>query len=114
VHAGDPVLCHKELRYGPAQRNLLDIYLPKSHIRSSLKHPRENDQFPGPHAVEQRPVALFVHGGVWSTGERWQYCLLGDTLASVGIIACVMSYTLYPEALVDTMVSSRVRWLNDR
>jgi prenylcysteine alpha-carboxyl methylesterase len=108
VHAGDPVVCHKELRYGPAQRNLLDIYIPQVRTSSSVPSARakKNGPFSGPQAAEQRPVVLFVHGGVWSTGERWQYGLLGDALASLGIVVCVMSYTLYPEALVDTMVSS--------
>jgi hypothetical protein len=103
--AADAVRCHKQVRYGPAARNLLDVYVPKPSSRSPIIRASNNRGLPiGTQAIESQPVVLFVHGGVWSSGERWQYCLLGDTLASAGIIACVMSYTLYPDALVGTMV----------
>jgi hypothetical protein len=52
------------------------------------------------------PVLLFVHGGVWATGSKWHYALMATRLAQAGIVACVMEYTLYPQANADRMVNS--------
>ncbi|CAG9463113.1 unnamed protein product [Pedinophyceae sp. YPF-701] len=57
-------------------------------------------------------IALFVHGGVWSTGEAWHYAPMAKQLADAGIVTCVMTYTLYPEALVPEMVREVERALD--
>lgn len=62
--------------------NRLDVYVPnrKSAVGVGLK-----------------PVVLFVHGGVWASGDKWQFSPLGTFLAESGVIAVLVQYTLYPE-----------------
>lgn len=50
------------------------------------------------------PVVVFVHGGVWSSGEAWQYAPLAAALADCGVVTAVATYSLYPTSLVDGMV----------
>jgi acetyl esterase/lipase len=57
-------------------RNKLDLYLPD---RSNF------------------PVALFVHGGSWSAGDKATYAHVGTFLARHGIGAVVPNYRLSPE-----------------
>eukprot|EP00850_Spirogloea_muscicola_P018040 SM000161S02422 [mRNA] locus=s161:87922:90560:+ [translate_table: standard] len=67
-----------DIPYGPKERNMLDIYV-------------------SPESSVARPVALFIHGGVWASGERWQYAPLGACLAQAGVIGVLISYSLYPD-----------------
>eukprot|EP00850_Spirogloea_muscicola_P005946 SM000028S10040 [mRNA] locus=s28:61580:64225:+ [translate_table: standard] len=67
-----------DISYGPKERNMLDIYVAQA---SSVA----------------KPVALFIHGGVWASGERWQYAPLGACLAQAGVIGVLISYSLYPD-----------------
>jgi acetyl esterase/lipase len=41
---------------------------------------------------------------VWAAGEAWHYAPLATSLARLGVITCVMQYTLYPDALVPQLV----------
>jgi len=62
------------------------------------------------------PVALFIHGGVWAAGEKWQFSPLGENLAREGIVACVATYSLYPAADAIQMwdeVSRAISWTMD-
>ena len=53
-----------------------------------------------------RPMVLFVHGGAWGSGERWQYTPLAWALArEAGAIVGIVGYRLYPEAMVDEQVT---------
>eukprot|EP00850_Spirogloea_muscicola_P018987 SM000180S03512 [mRNA] locus=s180:259993:262654:- [translate_table: standard] len=67
-----------DVPYGPKERNMLDIYV-------------------APESSVAKPVALFIHGGVWASGERWQYAPLGACLAQAGVIGVLISYSLYPD-----------------
>eukprot|EP00897_Mesotaenium_endlicherianum_P004223 jgi/Mesen1/3829/ME000207S02843 len=58
----------------------LDIYLPGRPVRDG-----------------RSPVALFVHGGVWSSGDKWQYSPLGKRVAEEGVVAVLIHYSLYPQ-----------------
>ena len=50
-----------------------------------------------PKATGLKPVVLFVHGGVWSSGDKWQFSPLGSFLAEEGVVAVLVQYTLYPK-----------------
>ena len=39
------------------------------------------------------------------TGERWHYAPMAARLAQCGILTCVVSYTLYPQAKARDMVA---------
>ena len=49
-------------------------------------------------------MVVFVHGGCWTIGERWQYASLGSRLAQEGIICIVATYSLYPATFAPEMV----------
>lgn len=51
-------------------------------------------------------MVLFCHGGVWASGDRWHYAPLATRLAQAGVVCAVMSYTLYPEAMVRGRLES--------
>lgn len=42
------------------------------------------------------PVLMFIHGGGWRIGDRWQYALIGRRMAERGIACAVISYRLSP------------------
>ncbi|CAM6084921.1 unnamed protein product [Calypogeia fissa] len=84
----------KNVRYGPQERNLLDVYTPKDcKSESSL------------------PVLMFVHGGVWAVGDKLLFSPLGAILAHHGIIALLVQYTLYPQVLAKEQVKEVSRAL---
>jgi acetyl esterase/lipase len=51
----------------------------------------------GPVQGGSKPVIMFVHGGVWASGDKWQFSPLGSQLAQDGVIAVVVQYTLFPQ-----------------
>ena len=54
----------------------------------------------------KRPIVLFVHGGAWGSGERWQYSPLARALAvEAGAIVGIASYRLFPDAMVEEQVT---------
>lgn len=89
----------KNARYGARDRNLLDVYTPEDcDSKSSL------------------PVLMFVHGGVWASGDKLLFSPLGATLAHHGIVAALLQYTLYPEVLATVQVeevSQALTWVLD-
>ncbi|MEK7356454.1 MAG: alpha/beta hydrolase [Bdellovibrionota bacterium] len=44
------------------------------------------------------PVVVFVHGGAWVSGNKSQYKILGEALASNKVCAVIVDYTLAPQA----------------
>jgi acetyl esterase/lipase len=66
------------LSYGPDVKQRVDVYVPSAA------------------GAETRPVALFLHGGVWQMGDRAAYRAMGEDLAKHGFVAFVASYRLAP------------------
>lgn len=67
-----------DLAYGPHARHRLDIYQPSKVGGAS-------------------PVIVFFYGGNWNSGDRADYLFVGEALASIGCVAVVPDYRLYPE-----------------
>jgi acetyl esterase/lipase len=127
---GGGVTLLRALRYGPAPRQLLDLYLPPGAVldraaleravegggaRTDLSDAADGGAAPAP-AANGRPVALFVHGGVWSTGAAWHYAPMASRLAEEGVVTAVATYSLYPDAQVGAMaaeVSAALTWALD-
>eukprot|EP01025_Chloroclados_australasicus_P047541 TRINITY_DN5341_c0_g1_i1.p1 TRINITY_DN5341_c0_g1~~TRINITY_DN5341_c0_g1_i1.p1 ORF type:complete len:607 (-),score=44.67 TRINITY_DN5341_c0_g1_i1:1030-2850(-) len=69
------------------------------------------------------PVVVFVHGGAWATGDKWEMAAMGARLAESGIISCKINYTYYGDfkqnkepVLIDDIVndvSSAYRYICD-
>ncbi|KAL2825058.1 Alpha/Beta hydrolase protein [Aspergillus cavernicola] len=80
----------RDERYGPAERNLLDVFVPVPTSPS----PEEEEKEP------TRPVLMFVHGGgFFSGGKQWSekvYSNIGYFFAQHGIITVVANHQLVP------------------
>lgn len=128
----------RNVRYGPRERNTLDIYLPAgaeidysaipdiyapnnpTKIATELADTTTTtipNALPTIHSTSsQLPVVLFCHGGIWATGEKWHYAPLATRLAQAGIVTAIMSYSLYPTAQAPEMageVSRALTWTLD-
>ncbi|GHP12422.1 hypothetical protein PPROV_001114900 [Pycnococcus provasolii] len=88
----DDVLLLPAVPYGSHKRQVADIWLPPR----SLSESNEDANNEGG-AGKNRPMCLFIHGGVWSSGEAWHYAPMARCLAQHGIITAVMTYRLFPE-----------------
>ena len=70
----------RDLRYSVASRSCVcDVYCKK-----------DNEK-------KVKPAVIFVHGGVWTHGSKFQYRLVGEQLAEQGFVVMVGSYRTYPE-----------------
>lgn len=89
----------RDVRYDVGERCVMDIYAPD-----------------GVEGKEDAPVALFVHGGVWASGEKWQFSPMATALAKEGVVCCVVTYSLFPSADAMQMwdeVSRAISWTMD-
>lgn len=84
----------RDLHYGVAPEQKLDLYLPAS---------------------GQRDIRLvFFHGGSWRSGHKDEYAFLGSALAAFGIGCAVVGYRLYPQVRYPAFVEDAahaVAWL---
>jgi len=101
--ATDTYVLTPGLRYGPSDRQKMDLYQPKAPAGA-------------PGASQTVPLVVFFYGGSWSTGEREGYRFVGEALASRGIAVLVADYRLspafrYPAFLQDSALA--VRWAFD-
>lgn len=79
--------------YGPHPRNTVDVYGVERDPTSSPTLQQE-----------KKPVLVFVHGGAWSFGHKWQYGLVGEYLSTFGFVVAVVNYRTYPSGHVQDMV----------
>lgn len=54
---------------------------------------------------DPKPVIVFVHGGVWASGDKWQFSPLGVFLAEQGVIAVLVQYTLFPQVRLSLFLA---------
>ncbi|MCO5559579.1 hypothetical protein L7F22_013180 [Adiantum nelumboides] len=93
----------RNIAYGSARRNLLDVYVPGGATRSQGQ-------------LQKWPAVMFVHGGIWATGSKELFSHLGACLAQSGVLTVVVQYTLFPEVLAWKQareVSSALTWFLD-
>ncbi|KAJ3336701.1 hypothetical protein HDU93_002321 [Gonapodya sp. JEL0774] len=72
------------------------------------------EQTVGPYRL--RPVIIFVHGGMWRQGEKRIYTPVAQMGQSMGCVAVVVNYDLYPKGKIDTMVAdihAAIIWTHD-
>ena len=85
----------KDLAYGDAPRQRLDVYAP----RAACGRPR--------------PVVVFFYGGSWNSGTRAGYAFVGRALAARGFVTVVPDYRLVPDVHYPAFVedgAAAVRW----
>jgi len=71
------------VRYGQQPRNTMDVYVPASAVADTQAG-----------LPASRRVVLFCHGGVWAAGETWHYAPMAVQLAKLGVVTCIMQYTV--------------------
>jgi arylformamidase len=74
---------HLDLRYGPRERNRIDIFK----------------------ASERAPTLLFIHGGYWQNRAKETFALFAEGPMAHGINIALIGYTLAPEATLDQIVA---------
>lgn len=93
-HDPDARQVAEAIRYGPKDRQVLDVYAPE----------------PAPASA---PVVVFVYGGGWNSGRREDYGFVGRALASRGFVTVIPDYRLVPEVRYPAFVADAadaVRW----
>lgn len=79
----------EDVAYGTDPRQRLDIYVPP-----------EGTARP----ASGYPVAVFVHGGSWRSGDKAGYSWVGRALAAQGYLTVLPNYRLVPEGRYPAMV----------
>ncbi len=92
----DGVLRARDLPYGGAPRQKLDIFGPRQVGKQAL------------------PAVIFFYGGSWDSGRKDAYGFVGRALAALGYVVVVPDYRLlpaveYPQFLFDCV--DAVRWV---
>ena len=73
----------KELRYGPAERNRIDLF----------------------EAAPGAPLLVFIHGGYWQMREKELFSFLAAGPLAHGISVALVGYTLAPEKRLGGIVA---------
>lgn len=76
---------HRDFSYGEGTRHRFDLYVPDGFLRPA-------------------PVVLFFYGGGFITGRKSEYRVVGEALASRGIVVAIADYRIYPEVRFPTFV----------
>jgi acetyl esterase/lipase len=77
----------RDLPYGAHPRQTLDIHWPK-----------------GTPPAEGWPVAVWIYGGSWESGDKWQYRFVAQTLAKLGWATVIPDYRVAPEVRFPAFV----------
>lgn len=67
-----------------------------------------------PDGVQAAPLAVYVHGGAWVSGDKGDYAQLGRSFARCGIAAAIVNYPLAPQtpaAQQAASVGQALQWL---
>jgi acetyl esterase/lipase len=94
----DPaILTAQDEAYGPLGRQSLDVYAPRQ-------------------ISAARPVAVFLYGGGWERGRKWDYGWVAQALAARGFVVVLPDYRLYPQVRFPEFLNDSaqaVRWAVD-
>jgi acetyl esterase/lipase len=86
-----PYRRHRNIRYGPDPRQVLDVYSPDKA------------------SVEARPLVVFWHGGRWRFGDKADYRFVGAALTELGYVAVLPNYRLYPQVKMPGFMDDAAR-----
>lgn len=102
----------RNLVYGPAPRNTLDLYLPDSlpAPAPTAGAPPEAQPPPlgrpsAPPQPPPAPLVIFVTGGMWIIGYKAWGALLASRLRAAGCVVACLDYRNFPQGTVSAMVS---------
>lgn len=83
----------RDLRYGPAPKETLDLFLPRAPVRATF---------------------LFLHGGYWRSLDKADHAFVAPPLTAQGIAVAVANYDLCPGVSIAAIVEETARavaWL---
>lgn len=86
-----------DIRYREGKRGKLDIY-----------EPEKSDGL--------APVVMFIYGGAWAAGDKFEYEFVGRALAANGYVAVIADYRLYPDVKYPDFLedcAAAARWIED-
>lgn len=66
--------------------------------------------------TEPAPVVMFIYGGGWAHGDKFEYEFAGRALASRGFVVVIPDYRLYPEVKYPEFLEDGARalkWIQD-
>ena len=88
---------YADIPYADGARMKLDIYLP------------EKPEGPA-------PVVMFIYGGGWAAGDKFEYEFVGRAFAANGYIAVLPDYRIFPEVKYPDFLEDNARaarWIQD-
>jgi len=136
----DTYVLQRDLPYGSADRQRLDVYIPKQDAArigatpttggafatapsgttapSTPQGATDAAQIPGALRADGTtastvPIVVFIYGGSWQNGSRADYRFVGEALASAGFVTVIADYRVYPETLFPGFVddaAAAVSW----
>ncbi len=62
------------------------------------------------------PVIMFIYGGSWRAGDKFEYEFVGRALAAAGYVVVIPDYRLWPEAKYPDFLEDNaqaVKWIED-
>jgi len=86
-----------DIRYREGKRGMLDIYTPE-----------KTDGL--------APVVMFIYGGAWAAGDKFEYEFVGRAFAANGYVAVIADYRLYPEVKYPDFLedcAAATRWIEE-
>ena len=81
---------HADVPYADGQRKKLDVY-----------RPAESDG--------SAPVVMFIYGGGWRAGDRFEYEFVGRALAAQGFVTVIADYRIFPEVRYPEFLEDNAR-----
>jgi acetyl esterase/lipase len=90
---------HKDadIAYADGDRKKLDIYRPE-------------------HADGPAPVVMFIYGGGWAAGDKFEYEFVGHAFAAAGYVAVIPDYRKFPEVTYPGFLEDNaqaMKWIED-
>jgi acetyl esterase/lipase len=88
---------HTDVPYADGQRKKLDVY-----------RPEESDG--------AAPVVMFIYGGGWRAGDRFEYEFVGRALAAQGFVTVIADYRIFPEVRYPEFLEDNaqaIKWIED-
>ena len=79
-----------------ADGRVVDAVATEASVETSGGEEKQKRSFESLATKPGHPVALFIHGGVWAVGEKWQFAPMAHRLAEEGVVTCVATYSLFP------------------
>ena len=86
-----------DVAYADGDRKKLDIYTPEKPS--------------GP-----APVVMFIYGGGWAAGDKFEYEFVGRAFAAAGYVAVIPDYRKFPEVAYPDFLSDNaqaIKWVED-